>query len=176
VIAATLSSNYGVYGPAFELGEHTPVAPGSEEYLNSEKYEIRAWNYDNPWSLAALIGRVNAIRRAHPALQYNEGLVFHPTDNPQLLCYSKTDPGSTDRVLCVVNLDPRYTQTGWTDLRLDDLGLGDEPFQVDDLLGATQVAWHGSRNFIQLDPQVLPAHIFVIRRHLRTEHDFNYFT
>jgi starch synthase (maltosyl-transferring) len=176
VLAATLSANYGIYGPPFELGEHTPVAPGSEEYLNSEKYEIRAWDYDNAWSLADLIGRVNAIRRAHPALQYNEGLVFHPTDNPQLVCYSKTDPGGTDRVLCVVNLDARYTQSGWTDLRLHDLGLGDESFQVDDLLGATQVAWHGARNFIQLDPQVLPAHIFVIRRHARTEHDFHYFT
>jgi starch synthase (maltosyl-transferring) len=176
VLAATLSSNYGIYGPAFELGEHTPVAPGSEEYLDSEKYEIRAWNLDDPWSLAGLIARLNAIRRAHPALQHTSGLVFHPTDNPQLLCYSKSDPGGGDRILVVVNLDPRYTQSGWTDLRLWDLGLGDEPFQVDDLLGATHAAWHGARNYVQLDPGVLPAHVFAIRRQGRTEQDFPYFT
>ena len=176
VLAATLSSNYGIYGPAFELGEHVPVAPGSEEYLNSEKYEIRAWDHDDPWSLADLIGRVNAIRRDHPALQHTTGLVFHPTDNPQLVCYSKTDPTGTDRIIVVVNLDPQYTQAGWTDLRLWDLGLSDEPFQVDDLLGATHADWHGARNFVQLDPGVLPAHIFTIRRRVRTEQDFNYFT
>jgi len=175
VLAATLSSNYGIYGPAFELGEHTPVDPGSEEYLNSEKYEIRVWDHDSQWSLAKLIARVNAIRRSHPALQRNEGLVFHGTDNPALVCFSKTDPSGEDRILCVVNLDPRYTQSGWTDLRLDALGLDGGGFQVEDLLGATTTGWAGAHNFVQLDPQVLPAHIFTIRHHVRTEHDFNYF-
>jgi starch synthase (maltosyl-transferring) len=175
VLAATLSSNYGIYGPAFELGEHVPVVPGSEEYLNSEKYEIRAWEHDSHWSLAKLIARVNAIRREHPALQRNEGLVFHGTDNPALVCYSKTDPSGEDRIVVVVNLDPRFTQSGWTDLRLDALGLDGGGFQVDDLLGATSTDWNGAHNFVQLDPQVLPAHIFTIRHHVRTEHDFNYF-
>lgn len=176
VLAATLSSNYGIYGPAFELGEHVPATPGSEEYLNSEKYEIRSWQRDGAWTLRDLIGRVNRIRREHPALQRNESLVFHPTDNPQLICYSKTDAAADDQILCVVNLDPRYTQSGWTDLRMYDLGLGNEPFYVEDLVGATHTEWRGARNFIQLDPQVVPAHIFAIRRDVRTEHDFNYFT
>jgi len=101
--------------------------------------------------------------------------VFHPTDNPQLLCYSKTDAGAGDRILCVVNLDARYTQSGWTDLRLWDLGLGNEAFGVEDLVGATHTEWHGAHNFVQLDPQVLPAHIFAIRSEVRTEHDFTYF-
>ena len=176
VLAATLSSNYGIYGPAFELGEHVPAMPGSEEYLNSEKYEIRSWQREGAWTLRDLIGRVNRIRREHPALQRNETLVFHPTDNAQLICYSKTDAAVGDQILCVVNLDPRYTQSGWTDLRMDVLGLGNEPFHVEDLVGATHTEWRGARNFVQLDPQVLPAHIFAIRRDVRTEHDFNYFT
>ena len=127
VLAATLSSNYGIYGPAFELCENVPAAPGSEEYLNSEKYEIRHWERNGDWTLRDLITRVNRIRREHPALQRNESLVFHPTDNPQLLCYSKTDAATGDQILCVVNLDPRYTQSGWTDLRMWDLDLGNEP-------------------------------------------------
>jgi len=176
VLAATLSSNYGIYGPAFELGEHIPATPGSEEYLNSEKYEIRDWERGGAWTLRDLIGRVNRIRREHPALQRTESLVFHPTDNPQLLCYSKTDAATGDQILCVVNLDPRYTQSGWTDLRLWDLGLGNESFHVEDLVGATHAEWRGARNFVQLDPQVLPAHIFAIHRDVRTEHDFHYFT
>ena len=175
VLAATLSANYGIYGPPFELGEHVPITPGSEEYLNSEKYEIRHWEREGAWTLHDLIARVNRIRREHPALQRNGSLVFHPTDNPQLVCYSKTDAGAGDRILCVVNLDSRYTQSGWTDLRLWDLGLGNEAFGVEDLIGATHAEWRGAHNFVQLDPQVLPAHIFAIRSEVRTEHDFNYF-
>jgi starch synthase (maltosyl-transferring) len=175
VLAATLSSNYGIYGPAFELCEHTAVAPGSEEYLNSEKYEIKNWDRDAEWSLRALIARINRIRHEHPALQRNHTLVFHPTDNPQLLCYSKTDARHEDKIVCVVNLDPHFTQTGWTDLRLDALALDDQPFQVHDLVGETRAEWRGPRNFVRLDPQVLPAHVFAIRRHVRSEHDFDYF-
>ncbi len=176
VLAATLSSNYGIYGPAFELCEHTAIAPGSEEYLNSEKYEIKLWNRDADWSLRDFVGRVNRIRHTHPALQRNDTLIFHPTDNPQLLCYSKTDPRHDDRIVCVVNLDPTFTQSGWTELHLDALALDNQPFQVHDLVGDTRAEWRGSRNFIQLDPHVLPAHVFAIRRHVRTEHDFDYFS
>jgi starch synthase (maltosyl-transferring) len=90
VLAATLSSNYGIYGPAFELLEHLPIRPGAEEYLDSEKYEVRSWDLARPDSIRPLLARINAARRAHPALQSNDALVFHDTDNPQLLCYSKT--------------------------------------------------------------------------------------
>ncbi|TVR67733.1 MAG: alpha-1,4-glucan--maltose-1-phosphate maltosyltransferase, partial [Spirochaetaceae bacterium] len=99
VLAATLSSNYGIYGPAFELMEHEPVRPGSEEYLNSEKYEIRSWQRDDPESLAPIISRVNAIRRANRALQSNRHLVFHTVDNPRLLCYSKSDDSGGNVIL-----------------------------------------------------------------------------
>src|SRR5690606_8025148 len=89
VLAATLAASYGIYGPAFELLEHEPREPGSEEYLHSEKYEIRRWNTADPATLAPLIARLNGIRRDNPALQSDEGLAFHAVDNEQLLCYSK---------------------------------------------------------------------------------------
>ncbi|HMM41275.1 MAG TPA: alpha-1,4-glucan--maltose-1-phosphate maltosyltransferase [Thermomicrobiales bacterium] len=175
VLAATLSSNYGIYGPAFELQEHQPLAPGREEYLDSEKYEIRRWDLERPDSLREVITLVNRIRREHPALQRNDTLQFHPTDNDQLIAYTKRDE-SGDVVLTVVNLDPHHTQSGWVDLQIQDLGIDPhEVFQVHDLLGGGHYLWSGYRNFVQLDPQAMPAHIFHVRRHVRTEQDFDYF-
>src|SRR5690606_35446491 len=92
VLAATLVPTYGIYGPAFELCEATPREHGSEEYLDSEKYQIRQWQLDNPWSLREIIAQVNAIRREHPALQRLEDITFHRVDNDQLLCFSKATP------------------------------------------------------------------------------------
>src|SRR5581483_10912340 len=92
VLAATLGASYGIYGPAFELCVNVPREPGSEEYLNSEKYEIKRWDIDHPDSLRPLITRMNRIRHENPALQANDGLVFHYTDNEALLCYSKMTP------------------------------------------------------------------------------------
>jgi len=177
VLAATLAASYGVYGPAFELAEDRPRAPGGEEYLDSEKYQLRSWDRDSGWSLRPLLTRLNAIRAGHRALQGNDTLEFHPTDNDHLLCYSKTDPaGGGATVLCVVNLDPHSPQTGWTALRLDVLGLGDdEAFQAHDLLGGARFMWRGARNFVHLEPHGLPAHVFAIRRRVRTERDFDYF-
>jgi starch synthase (maltosyl-transferring) len=163
VLAATLAASYGVYGPAFELAEGRPREHGSEEYLDSEKYELRDWDRDSEWSLADLIRRVNAIRRAHPALQTDEHLAFHPTDNDHLLCYSKHDPESGDTILAVVNLDPFSTQSGWTSLDLSELGLDDEPYLAQDLLGGGRYTWRGAHNFVQLNPQELPAHVFALR-------------
>jgi starch synthase (maltosyl-transferring) len=174
VLAATLAASYGIYGPAFELGEWRPREPGSEEYLDSEKYQLRRWDRDSEWSLAPVIARLNAIRRDHPALQTNVGLVFHPTDNDRFLCYSKRDPEADDTILCIVNLDPYTTQSGWTALDLAALGLTDEPFQVHDLLGEGRYVWQGAHNFVQLDPSSLPAHVFAVRRHVRSETDFDY--
>ena len=176
VLAATLSSNYGIYGPAFELQEHLPLAPGREEYLDSEKYEIRHWDLEQPDSLRSVITAVNQIRQAHPALQRNDTIQFHPTDNDQLIAYTKRDDASGDTILTVVNLDPHYTQSGWVDLQIHELGIDPhEAFQVHDLLGGGQYLWSGYRNFVQLDPQTMPAHIFHVRRHVRTEQDFDYF-
>jgi starch synthase (maltosyl-transferring) len=160
VLAATLAASYGIYGPAFELGEHAPREAGSEEYLDSEKYEVRHWDLDRPDSLAPLIASVNGIRRKHPALQSDWSLRFHATDNENLLCYSKQS--GTDTVLVVVNLDPRYAQSGWTDLDLAALGRANDRFTVIDLLSNTRYAWQGQRNFIKLDPTERPAHIFTI--------------
>ena len=174
LLAATLSSNYGIYGPAFELMESTPRNPGSEEYLNSEKYQIRHWDLDRPDSLAPVVAQTNRIRREHPALQHTANLVFHPTDNEMLLCFSKQH--GDDLVLAVVNLDPHNVQAGWTDLPLDDLGIDTEhPYQVHDLLVDRRYMWQGPHNFVRLDPQVVPGHLFAVRRKVRTEHDFDYF-
>ena len=164
VLAATLSANYGIYGPAFELQEHTPREPGSEEYRNSEKYEIRTWDLDRGDTLAPMIERVNTIRRAHPALQSDRGLRFHEIANDELLAYSKTTEDGSDIVLVIVNLDPRQVRSGWTDLNLDELGLAaGETFEVEDLLNGPTYLWQGARNFVQLDPAHEPAHLFHVR-------------
>jgi starch synthase (maltosyl-transferring) len=176
VLAATLSSNYGIYGPAFELLENQPLAPGREEYLHSEKYEIKAWDRSRADSLKELIARVNRIRRGNPALQSNESLRFHEVDNDQILAYSKSTEDLSNLVLTVVNLDPFHTQSGWLQLPLEELKLDPhESFQVHDLLADTKYLWQGSRNYVELNPAAAPAHIFLVRRRARTERDFDYF-
>ena len=158
VLAATLAANYGMYGPAFELMEATPREPGSEEYLNSEKYEIRQWDTNRADSLRPLISRLNQIRKENPALQGDWSLRFHPTDNDQLLCYSKME--GDNLILVCVNLDVRYTQGGHIDF---DRAPGDV-YEVEDLAAAVRYTWHGRRNFVQLNPQQLPAHVFRVTR------------
>jgi starch synthase (maltosyl-transferring) len=176
ILAATLGANYGIYGPAFELCENTPIQPGSEEYLNSEKYELRHWDLHAPNSLSEFIARVNRIRKENPALQSNSSLRFHATDNPSLLCYSKTTADLSDVIVVVVNLDCFHTQSGWVNLDLGTIGVdADHAFQVRDLLGEGQYMWHGSRNYVELTPESLPAHILRVRRWVRTERDFDYY-
>jgi starch synthase (maltosyl-transferring) len=176
VLAATLSSNYGIYGPAFELLEATPRELFSEEYLDSEKYQVRRWNLSDPRSLRELITRVNAIRREHPAFRTNRTLRFVPTDNEMLLAYTKQSLDGSEIVLVVVNLDPHHRHSGWLDLPTGDLGiLLDAPFQVHDLLSGARYLWHGAQNYIEITPEAIPAHIFRIRRKVRTERDFDYF-
>ncbi len=175
VLASTLSSNYGIYGPAFELMEHV-ARPGSEEYIDNEKYEIKQWNIHSPDSLAPVITRLNQARRDYPALQRNDNLCFHPTDNNQLLCFSKQTDDKKCRVLVVVNLDFHRTQSGWVTLNLTPLGLGpNDRFQVHDLLSDTRYLWQGDRNYVALNPQIMPAHVFVIRSFVRRENDFDYY-
>src|SRR5665213_2285902 len=133
ILAATLGANYGIYGPAFELGENLPAKPGSEEYLNSEKYEIRRWDRAAKHSLAPLITRLNQIRRENPALQSDGSLHFHPVDNPHILCYSKTT--ADNFILVAINLDPIQEQGGWIDLDLKQLAVAHgQPFDIEDLL------------------------------------------
>ena len=176
VLAATLGAGYGVYGPAFELCERVPREPGSEEYLDSEKYEIKRWELDRPDSLREVIARVNQIRRDNPALWGDRSLRFHGVDNEQLICYSKRTDDLASCVLVVANLDPHHPQAGWTALDLATLGLDPEqPYQVHDLLTDSRFLWHGARNYVELDPRRAPAHIFRVRRRVRTEQQFEYY-
>ncbi len=176
VLAATLGANYGIYGPAFELQENRARETGSEEYLNSEKYEIREWDVDRPDSLREIIARVNRIRKQNPALHSDWSLRFHPVDNDQLLCYSKRSEDLSNAVLVVANLDPYHTQSGWVELPLEEFGLDpDQGFQMHDLLSDAYYLWHGSRNYVEVNPHVVPAHIFRLRHRIRTERDFEYY-
>jgi starch synthase (maltosyl-transferring) len=169
ILAATLTANYGIYGPAYELSENTPAKPTagkteSEEYMDSEKYEIRQRDRNAPDSLVPLITKLNRIRHEHRALQSNASLHFHSVDNPQLICYSKTTPDFEDTILVVVNLDSTNVQTGWASLDLDKIGYSSgESFLVDDLLNDAQYTW-GSHNYVALQPGVKPAHIFRVKR------------
>ncbi len=176
LLAATLGASYGIYGPAFELGEARPREPGSEEYLSSEKYQLRTWDLERPDSLAELIARVNRVRRENPALHSDRGLEFHPVDNDQLLAYTKRTEGGSNLMLMVVNLDPHHVQSGWLDLPLERLGIDPaRPFQVHDVLTDARYLWQGPRNFVQLDPGSVPAHVFRLRRRVKSERDFDYF-
>ena len=176
VLAATLSANYGIYGPAYELLEHVPRDAGGEEYLNSEKYQLRSWDTNRVDSLVPFITRINRIRHDNPALQADHSLRFFGTDNDQLLAYAKRTPDGDNVVMCVVNLDPRNPQSGWIDLDAAVLGIDDEhAYQMHDVLGEQRFMWQGTRKFVVLDPTRSPAHIFVLRRRLRSEHDFDYF-
>ncbi|MEW6248745.1 MAG: alpha-1,4-glucan--maltose-1-phosphate maltosyltransferase [Nitrospirota bacterium] len=175
-LAATLGASYGIYGPAFELCEHRPYEEGSEEYFDSEKYEIKQWDIERPDSLRDFIARVNAIRRDNPALQNDWSLRFHPVDNDELLCYSKRTEDRSNIVVTVVNLSPVHAHAGWVELKLDELGIDpDVPYQVHDLLTDTYYLWNGPRNYVELDPHTVPAHIFRVRRRIRTERDFDYY-
>ena len=176
VLAATLGANYGIYGPAFELCENQPREPGSEEYRDSEKYEIKSWDLDRPDSLKDVIARVNRIRRQNSALQSDRHLHFHHVDNEHLICYSKSTDDGTNVILVVVNLDPHHAHAGWVELSLDALGLDHQiSYQVHDLLSDSRYLWSGSRNYLELNPLRVPAHIFQIRQRVRTERDFDYF-
>ena len=167
ILAATLGASYGIYGPAYELGENTPAKPVSEEYLNSEKYQIRHWDLEASHSIAPLITRVNHIRRENLALQSDLSLHFHPVDNPQVICYSKRAGDNT--ILVALNLDPHNEQAGWIDLDLKTLGIErEETFDVEDLLTGTHYAWHDRSNYVALRPDVMPAHIFRVSHTPRT--------
>jgi len=179
VLAATLGATYGIYGPTYELCIGTPWKPGSEEYLDSEKYQVQFWDLDQPRSLRDYIARINLIRRENPALQSDRSLRFVPTDNEAIIAYIKTTDDLTDSILVVVNLDPHHVQAGWVEVPVDHLGLAKQPgqssYQVHDLIGDARYLWSGESNYVQLDPQSNPAHVFRIRRKTKTERDFDYF-
>ncbi|MBK9035515.1 MAG: alpha-1,4-glucan--maltose-1-phosphate maltosyltransferase [Myxococcales bacterium] len=175
ILAGTLASAYGIYGPSYELMEHTPRV-GAEELAQNEKYQLRAWDLDRPDSLRHVLARLNRIRRAHPALHANRSLRFHPCAHDLVLCFSKRTADHRDVILVVVNLDPHHTHGAWLDLDLAELGVAaDEAFQVHDLLGDAHYLWRGPRNYVELAPGVMPAHVFELRRLVRREQHFEYF-
>lgn len=180
LLAATLGSSYGIYGPALELCEHRALREGSEEYLDSEKYQLRHWDLGADRSLAELIAHINRIRREQPALQQDHGLRFYDTDNDRLLCFVKTAPPRageepSEPVVVVVSLDPHHPQSGWIHLPLSELASAGEPLQMHDLLSEDRYFWSGDAHYVRLDPRAMPAHVLRPRRRLRTEHDFDYF-
>jgi starch synthase (maltosyl-transferring) len=168
VLAATLCSSYGIYGPAFELFENTPRDPGSEEYLNSEKYEIKHWDVNRADSLKDFIGQVNRIRRENLSLQRNRNLWFNATSNDQLICYSKHTDDISDIILVVVNLDPRHPQSGMVNVPLQAWGLNPQQvYPVHDLLNDKHYTWRGEWNPVDLNPEICPAHIFRVEASVR---------
>jgi len=168
VLAATLAASYGIYGPAYELMENTPRSAGSEEYLHSEKYELRRWDLSRADSLAPLIARVNRIRRDNPALHADRSLVFLDIDNDQLIAYCKQSGDNV--IVTVVNLDSAHRQSGWLDLGAAGV---EGSLQLHDLLSDQHFAWQSARGFILLDPAHAPAHVFRVIR--RNERDFEYY-
>jgi starch synthase (maltosyl-transferring) len=161
VLAATLSSTYGVYGPPFEHVENTPH-PDREEYANNEKYEIRSWDWHDPTSLQPFMQRVNEIRDANPALRQMRSILFHETHNDHLIAYSKKQ--GDNLILVVVNLDPHHAREGVVELPLDAIGLPrDANYQVHDLLNDARYTWRGPQNYVRLDPHDVPAHIFRVQ-------------
>jgi starch synthase (maltosyl-transferring) len=176
-LAATLGASYGIYGPAFELLENTPREADSEEYLDSEKYEIKRWDLAREDSLKEFIGRLNTIRRENPALQRDDTLKFRRVDNDQLLCYSKTSGDGENVVLVVVSLDAEHPQSGFVDVPLEEWSLdAARPYHAHELISGQRHEWQGQRVFVTLSPDKCPVCVFRVEaRHSVSERDFDYF-
>jgi len=172
VLAATLSSNYGVYGPAFELCVNTPREPDSEEYLNSEKYELKQWDLDAPESISPLITQVNGLRRQYRALQQTHNIRVEHVDNDALIAYSRWDAETAEWLLIIVSLDAHKPQSGWLTLGPMDAERA-APYEVSDLLSGRTFRWAGPRNFVSLGPETHMAHIFRVDLPPPPEPDLN---
>jgi len=174
VLAATLSSVYGIYS-GFELCENTPLGPGKEEYLDSEKYEIKAWDWDREGNIRPLVTRLNQIRRANPALQEYDNLRFYGADSDHVLFYGKATPDRSSIVFVAVNLDPFEAHEATLWFPLDVMGMGPhDPWEVEELLTGERHYWNGSPQRVRLEPGA-PARIFRVRAWRSSEHDFDYF-
>lgn len=175
ILAATLSSNYGIYGPAFELCVDEAIE-GKEEYRNSEKYELKHWDWSTEKSLRPFVERINRIRRENAALQTTFNLEFLETDNEYLLGYAKTDQNQDNIIIVVANLDPFHTQSGRVTVPIRRFGIEErQPYLVHDLLSNDKYIWEGESNYVELNPHVIPANVFRIRKRVKREEDFDYF-
>jgi starch synthase (maltosyl-transferring) len=175
VLAATLSSNYGIYGPAYELTVNEAIE-GKEEYLNSEKYEIKHWERNSESSLKDFVSRINRIRRENPALQRTFNIQHYDADNENIFVYGKTNEDLSNLILVVVNLDPFHTHSGWLQIPIREFGIDpDHPYLVHDLIGDDKFIWQGERNYVEINPHISPAYIFRVRIKMKKETDFDYF-
>jgi starch synthase (maltosyl-transferring) len=163
LLAATMVPSWGVYS-GFELLENEPASDTNEEYLHSEKYELKRRDWSSPDSLAPFLTRLNEIRRAHPAFQRLRGLRFHHSNTDQVLAYSRRSADGSDTMLVVVNLDPVnvHEDTLWLDL--DALGLSwTEPYEAHDELSGLTFTWQGADPYVRLDPADAPGHVLHLR-------------
>jgi starch synthase (maltosyl-transferring) len=164
LLAATLSSSYGLYGPVYEFGFTQPM-PGKEEYIDNEKYELKHWDWSAYTRIGELISRVNKIRKENPALQDTYNIEFAETTNDQIICYTKRDKKTNNILIIAVNLDNFNTQSAQVNLPAEKLGLTPgEPLMVKDLLSGDKYTWGTDQNYVELNPYEMPAHI------LRVEH------
>jgi starch synthase (maltosyl-transferring) len=162
VLAATLSPVYGIYS-GYELCENVPVKPGSEEYLDSEKYEIRVRDWNAPGNIKQDVGRLNRIRLENKALQTSRNLEFVATDFDGILAYRRA--AEDNEILVIVNLDPHAAHETMVDVPIERMGIGEsEPYEVVDLLNGLRYEWRGRKNYVRLDPTERVAHVFRVRR------------
>ena len=163
ILAATLSSSYGIYN-GYELCENTAI-PGKEEYINSEKYQYKVWEWNRPGNIKLFIKAINRIRNENPALHYNKNLEFVETNNEQLIAYYKATPDFLNIILVIVNLDPYNTQEGTVFVPHSHFNINfDENYTVMDLLSGQTFIWKGGPNYVKLNPHYEPVHIFKIMK------------
>ena len=163
LMAATLSPLYGIYS-GYELCENKPL-PGREEYLDSEKYQFKERDWDAPGNIKHWITRINKIRKENRALQMFTNLRFYRTDNDAILCYGKMTPARDNIILVVVNLDPFRRQNSFVHVPIEEFGqMESNEYQVQDLLNDARYIWRGGQNYVELDPEIQPAHVFLVRR------------
>lgn len=164
LLAATLAPSYGIYS-GYELCENRPQSESNEEYLNSEKYELKKREWDDSDSIGPFIKRLNEIRRAHPSLQQLRGTMIHHGDNDSILAYSRFTHDRSDVILCVVNLDPHHFHDDMITVDLNSLQISESnDYEAYDELTGESYIWNGRTNFVRIDPSTQPGHIF----HLRT--------
>jgi starch synthase (maltosyl-transferring) len=175
ILAATLSSSYGIYGPAFELCV-SEALEGKEEYLNSEKYEIKQWDWSATGNIRPVVERVNRVRRQNPSLQTIRNIRLCPIENEAIVCYVKMTEDRSNITVTAVNIDPHHRQSGWIRLPLREMDIDPRrPFLAHDMLTNDKYIWQGETNYIELDPHVMPGHILKVQRRMRRESDFDYF-
>jgi starch synthase (maltosyl-transferring) len=164
ILAATLSSNYGLYGPVYEYGINTPH-PGKEEYTDNEKYEIKHWDWDRYSRTREIITRVNRIRKAYSALQSTWNINFNETNNDRVISYTKVAPDAGESLIIAVNLDHYHTQGAHIRVPLHQFGIGyDQPYLIRDMLSGEKYKWQGEYNYVQMNPFEMPAHILKVER------------